>query len=66
MKASNINIQMEMEREQNKISRVRNEERKMSMAAVKQYSWMYVPNVDRSPVAVMRKEIEVLKGKMEE
>lgn len=66
MKASNLNLQVEMEREQNKMSRVRNEERKRSMGVVKQYSWMYVPNVDRSVIVGMRKEIEGLRVKMEE
>ena len=35
------------------------------MGAVKQYSWMYVPNVEKSAVVVMRKEIAELKIKMD-
>ena len=36
------------------------------MGAVKQYSWMYVPNVEKSAVVVMRKEIAELKMKMDQ
>lgn len=55
-----------MEKEQSKISKARNEVKKKSMGMVKQYSWMYAPNVEKSAVVVMRKEIAELKMKMEE
>lgn len=55
-----------MEKEQSKLSKARNEVKKKRMGMVKQYCWMYAPNVEKSVLAGMRKEIAELKVKIED